>query len=183
MLCEPEIVQKICSWLSGWPHWHQLQNFWTISGSHNMGSQPLQNTEIIKQTDLLHWKIWRIYESVSYLFSCTLSNVLCTLCIKNGKEGNNFTWIWMTWFVKEVILLFTFSVYFISERHHVLKDTIGTLPLEDIAYNQSWLFSWIFFIVVIVCAIFQYIFFYLYNDKFHPMAFILESARRSKLLY
>ena len=63
MLCEPEIVQA--------NHWHQLQNFWTISGSHNMGSQILQNTEIIKQTDVLLWKIWRIYGSVSYLFSCT----------------------------------------------------------------------------------------------------------------
>ena len=36
-----------------------------------MGSQLLQNTEIIKQTDVLLWKIWRIYGSVSYLFSCT----------------------------------------------------------------------------------------------------------------
>ena len=34
-----------------------------------MGSQLLQNTEIIKQTDVLLWKIKRIYGSVSYLFS------------------------------------------------------------------------------------------------------------------
>merc|ERR1719189_2654979 len=62
--------------------------------------------------------------------------------------------------VFNLILLFPLplSFYFISERHHVQKDTIGTLPLEDVAYNQSWLFSWIFFIVVIVCAVFQYIF-------------------------
>ena len=52
--------------------------FWTISGSHNVGSQLLQNTEIIKQTDALLWKIKRIYGSVSYLFSCTVGlNVTC----------------------------------------------------------------------------------------------------------
>ena len=43
-----------------------------ISGSQ-MGSQFLQNTEIIKQTDVLLWKIWGIYGSVLYLFSCTYS--------------------------------------------------------------------------------------------------------------
>ena len=37
-----------------------------------MGSQLLQNAQIIKQTDVLLWKIWRKYESVSYLFSCTV---------------------------------------------------------------------------------------------------------------
>ena len=36
-----------------------------------MGSQLLQNTEIIKQTDVLLWKILRKYGSISYLFSCT----------------------------------------------------------------------------------------------------------------
>ena len=40
-----------------------------------MGSQLLQNTEIIKQTNVLLWKIWRIYGSVSYLFSCTVSSL------------------------------------------------------------------------------------------------------------
>ena len=43
--------------------------FRRISGSQ-IGSQLLQNTEIIKQTDVLLWNIWRIYGSVSYLFSC-----------------------------------------------------------------------------------------------------------------
>ena len=36
-----------------------------------MGSQLLQNAQIIKQTDVLLWKIWQKYGSVSYLFSCT----------------------------------------------------------------------------------------------------------------
>jgi hypothetical protein len=44
-------------------------NTGVISGSQ-IGFQLLQNTEIIKQTDVLLWKIWRKYESVSYLFSC-----------------------------------------------------------------------------------------------------------------
>ena len=34
------------------------------------GSQLLQKTRIIKQTDILLWKIWRKYESVLYSFSC-----------------------------------------------------------------------------------------------------------------
>ena len=38
-----------------------------------MGLQLLQNAKIIKQTDILIWKIWRKYGSVSYLFSCTSS--------------------------------------------------------------------------------------------------------------
>jgi hypothetical protein len=38
-----------------------------------MGLQLLQNMEIIKQTDILLWKIGRKYGSVSYLFSCTYS--------------------------------------------------------------------------------------------------------------
>ena len=42
--------------------------FWTILGSHNMGSQLLQNTEI---NIVVHWKFWRKYGPVSHLFSCT----------------------------------------------------------------------------------------------------------------
>ena len=45
-----------------------------ISGSQmgsQMGSQLLQNSEIIKQTDVLLWKIWIRYGSVPYLFSRT----------------------------------------------------------------------------------------------------------------
>ena len=35
-----------------------------------MGSQLLQNTEIIKQTDILLWKIRGKYESFLYLAAC-----------------------------------------------------------------------------------------------------------------
>ena len=37
-----------------------------------MGSQLLQNTQIIKQTGVVLWKIWRKYVSVSYSFGCML---------------------------------------------------------------------------------------------------------------
>ena len=49
--------------------------FRTISGSQ-MGSQLLQNMEIVKQTDVLLWKIWRKSGSVSFLFSCTAATIL-----------------------------------------------------------------------------------------------------------
>ena len=48
-------------WFSRW------YNTGVISGSQ-MGSQLLQNMKIIKQIDVLLWKIWRKYGSVSYLF-------------------------------------------------------------------------------------------------------------------
>ena len=50
-----------------------------ISGSQ-MGLKLLQNMEIIKQTDILLWKIWRKFGSVSYLFSCN----------KLSKESTRF---------------------------------------------------------------------------------------------
>jgi hypothetical protein len=43
-----------------------------VISSSQMGLQLLKNTEIIKQTDILLWKIWRKYGSVSYFFSCTI---------------------------------------------------------------------------------------------------------------
>ena len=52
--------------------------FRTISGSQ-IGSQLLQNMEIIKQTDVLLWKIWRKFGSVSYLFSCNNELYVLTL--------------------------------------------------------------------------------------------------------
>ena len=55
-------------WFSRWC------NRGVISGSQ-MDSQLLQNTKIIKQTDVLLWKIWRKYGSVSYLFSCMLRDI------------------------------------------------------------------------------------------------------------
>ena len=56
-----------------------------------MGSQLLQNTEIIKQTDVLLWKIWRKYGSVFYLFSCNNNNFECWTwkkCSRNQTAAN-----------------------------------------------------------------------------------------------
>ena len=50
-------------------------------------------TLIIKQTDILLLKIWRIYRSVSYLFSCTS----CEYCNLKGIRANRSSvqsWIW-----------------------------------------------------------------------------------------
>ena len=64
-----------------------------ISGSH-MCSQLLQNREIIKQSDILLWKIWRKYGSVSYLFSCKkisnryLHSLIYNDSLKRGKKVN-----------------------------------------------------------------------------------------------
>ena len=55
-------------WFSKW------YNAGVISGSQ-MSLQLLQNTEIIKQTEILLWKIWRKYGSVLYLFSCKESQM------------------------------------------------------------------------------------------------------------
>ena len=54
-------VKLFLLWFSRW------YNTGVISGSQ-MGSQLLQNMKIIKQIDVLLWKIWRKYGSVSYLF-------------------------------------------------------------------------------------------------------------------
>ena len=53
-------------------------------------------------------------------------------------------------------------------------DSIGTLEMENTAYNKARIFSWIFHIITIVSSVLQYAFFHLYNEKFHPMAMILE---------
>ena len=47
-----------------------------------MGSQLLQNTEIIKQTDILLWKIGRKYGAVSYFLSCTIQLEMCSTVLK-----------------------------------------------------------------------------------------------------
>ena len=39
--------------------------------------------------------------------------------------------------------------YFISERHGILEDSIGTLEMEDIAYNKARFYSWFFFVMTI----------------------------------
>ena len=73
-----------------------------------------------------------------------------------------------------------FADCFIEERHTILKNSIGTLKMENIAYNQAWIFSWIFHVIVILCSILQYVCFNLYNEKYHPMAMILKETKISQ---
>ena len=56
-------------------------------------------------------------------------------------------------------------------------DTIGTLEIEDTALNKAWIFSWLFPILTIVFSVMQYVCFHLYNEKYHPMAMILEESK------
>ena len=53
-------------------------------------------------------------------------------------------------------------------------DSIGTLEIENIAYSKAWYFSWIFHVISLGCSVLQYVCFNLYNEKYHPMAIILE---------
>ena len=50
--------------------------------------------------------------------------------------------------------------------------------MENEAYNRAWIFSWVFFFVTIVCSLWQYVCFHLYNQKYHPMAVILDESRQ-----
>jgi len=78
-----------------------------------------------------------------------------------------------------LIFLFPLPVlyYSISVRHNFLGETIGTLPMENEAYNQAWISTWLFPLLTLVFSALQYLFFYLYNERYHPMARILEEYR------
>ena len=68
-------------------------------------------------------------------------------------------------------------------RHNFLGETIGTLPMEDEAYNQAWISTWLFPLLTLVFSALQYLFFYLYNERYHPMARILEEYKIEGKLY
>jgi len=78
-----------------------------------------------------------------------------------------------------LIFLFPLPVlyYSISVRHHFLSQTIGTLPLENEAYNQAWISTWLFPLLTLVVSALQYLFFHLYNERYHPMARILNEYK------
>ena len=52
-------------------------------------------------------------------------------------------------------------------------DSIGTLEMENRAYDKACIFSWIFYTIIIQCSLLQYACFVLYNEKYHPMAMIV----------
>ena len=68
-------------------------------------------------------------------------------------------------------------------RHNFLVETIGTLPLEDQAYNQAWISTWLFPLLTLVFSALQYLCFHFYNERYHPMARILEEYRTEGKLY
>ena len=68
-------------------------------------------------------------------------------------------------------------------RHNFLGETIGTLPMEDEAYNQAWISTWLFPLLTLVFSALQYLFFHLYNERYHPMARILNEYRTEGKLY
>jgi len=82
--------------------------------------------------------------------------------------------------IYNLIFLFPLPLacFFISKRHGVLMESIGTLEMENVAYNQAWLFSLVFPLITIICSFLQYACFHLYNEKCHPMAIILEESKR-----
>jgi hypothetical protein len=62
----------------------------------------------------------------------------------------------------------------ILERHDQLESTIGSLDMELESLGRARIFSWVFFPTWIFLAIIQAICFLLGNEKFHPLAEILE---------
>ena len=81
-------------------------------------------------------------------------------------------------------LYFNISDAQVAERHIHLKDTIGTLVMEDEAYDQSFYMAWIFFPIFILIAVGQGLLIELYNKKYHPFNIILEGAtKKGKMLF
>ena len=81
-------------------------------------------------------------------------------------------------------LYFNISDAQVAERHIHLKDTIGTLVMEDEAYDQSFYMAWIFFPIFILIAVGQGLLIELYNKKYHPFNIILEGAtKKGKILF
>ena len=68
-------------------------------------------------------------------------------------------------------------------RHTFLLETIDTLPMEDEAYNQAWISTWLFPLITLVLSGLQYLCFHFYNERYHPMARILEEYRTEGKLY
>ena len=72
----------------------------------------------------------------------------------------------------------------VAQRQMLLKDTIGTLVMEDEAYVQSFYMAWIFFPIFILIGVGQGILIELYNKKYHPFNIILEGAiKKGKMAF
>ncbi len=73
--------------------------------------------------------------------------------------------------------------YGILERHIELEDTIGVLDMETKSYKRAQLLSWILFPTWIGLAAIQAFCYIMYNDKFHPLAKILDGSEHNNLSY
>ena len=69
-----------------------------------------------------------------------------------------------------------------------LKATIGTLQMEDEAFELCYYLSWVFYPIFTLIGILQMILFLLYNQKYHPFSDLLirpdtDDGKLSKVLY
>ena len=80
--------------------------------------------------------------------------------------------------ILQPLVLFSFADKQISTRHLLLKDTIGTLEMENEAYIQMFYMSWAFFPAFVLVGVLQLILAYLYN-KHHPFSIILSKDENS----
>ena len=76
-----------------------------------------------------------------------------------------------------------FPDYGILERHTQLNNTIGALDMETKSFERAHFFAWIFFPTWIGLTAIQAFCFTMYNDKFHPLAKILDGSEHSNLSY
>ena len=115
-----------------------------------MGSQLSQNMEIIKLTDVLLWKIWRIYGSVSYLFSCINMKDLAILTLQNYKYFTvssllylNPLWNYIFWVHhptifdwKRTFAPISFTTRFFNNESHCWKE--NKKGLEKLNFNNMY---------------------------------------------
>ena len=70
----------------------------------------------------------------------------------------------------------------IAERHALLSNTIGTLRMEDEAYESAFYLSWIFYPTFFLVLLGQILSAWMYNNKFHPFVEILKGAKKQGTL-
>ena len=79
---------------------------------------------------------------------------------------------------RKVNKIYYFSDLKIEERHNLLSTTIGTLNMENEAYEQAFYMAWAFYPCFFVIGLGQILFFYLYNRKYHPFSEILKGVKK-----
>ena len=64
-----------------------------------------------------------------------------------------------------------------------MEDSIGVLDMEIKSFERAQLLSWILFPTWIGLTAIQAFCFAMYNDKFHPLAKILDGSEHNNLSY